>query len=254
MQKLPSKLKASTALTVAQQQEIAAFQEFGRGETTGHLPPGCEILKFDGQNGRWHTPKGDPDLDLNGEKLIVDVRNAHSGWIKFVNNKVADSYIKKIPEKAGKRDERGDTDRSQWPNGIDGKPSDPWTFSFYLPMITVEGDAYIYICNSVWGSVECRAVISAYANGVASTGKFDRLPLVKLGKVTKENKKVRRRFQAPQLDIIGWRSVERNDDGQIDDIVAPTKKALPSPKAEKAAKKPAKVAEVDFDADEDLED
>jgi hypothetical protein len=52
-------------------------------------------------------------------------------WIKFADGKVADRKVYRVAlgEKPPEREDLDDLDQNEWPEGLDGKPSDPWVFN-----------------------------------------------------------------------------------------------------------------------------
>jgi hypothetical protein len=239
-------------------EELTLWQRFAEEGNTKHLPRGSEMLKFNGQEGIWCTPKSDPDSDLRGMELVADIRNLHHGWTRFEGNRVADSRIVRAPGRPARRAELGDTDKEMWELGLDGKtPKDPWNFAHYLPMFGREqGELYIYITSSSTGGREIKNLAAVYINKVREKGNPDRLPIVKLNR-EKFKSRFGSRLFVPILDTVGWRIIKPDFEAIAEPperrkIEAP-RKGEPQKAATAKAKEPAKHARQ-RDPDDDFDD
>jgi hypothetical protein len=95
--------------------EIASVSIVGRG------------IKFDGKLGKFITPDDGEEVE-EGAEFIALCDETQVGWIKFLKGEAPakvvgllyDGFV--IPP----RDSLGDTDETQWADGLSGKPEDPW--------------------------------------------------------------------------------------------------------------------------------
>lgn len=147
-----------------------------------------------------------------GTEYIAHVVGWTKCWIKFVDGEVADrkSYRVAYGEQPPEREDLGDLDRDEWPEGIDGGPTDPWVYQYLLPLESLStGEIVIFVTSSVGGRRAVADLTAVYARRVAKKGNGGQ-PVIKLGKTdmpTKRYGKVPR----PHLEIVGWDDLP--DDG-----------------------------------------
>ena len=126
-------------------------------------------------------------------------------WIKFVDDEKVDCKVFRVAlgERPPEREDLDDLEKDNWPEGIDGKPADPWAFQYLLPLEkTSDGEVVIFTTSSFGGRRAVADLCAAYAKRTtkgASCGQ----PIVKLAKTEMPTKKYGR-VPRPQFNIIGW--------------------------------------------------
>ncbi len=185
------KNNAVTAVgTVAENIGTAANEDAGLGK----------LLKF--KKGLWEISGQRAAAD--GTYIVHAVAWSKS-WIKFEDRKVAERHVYSVArnEKPAERKSLGDLDETKWPIGLDGKPSDPWSLQYLLPLEdTDSGDICVFTTSSVGGKRAVGDVCKAWAQH----GRKDRslpLPIVKLGVGEMMSAKFGR-IVTPKFEIVGW--------------------------------------------------
>src|SRR5215469_15701523 len=110
-------------------------------------------------------------------------------WIKFADRKVEDRKVYRVAlgEKPPEREDLDDLDQDEWPEGLDGKPSDPWVFQFLLPLENIgTGEVVIFCTASIGGRTAVANLCTAYVKRwltciVSRLIVVDSLPLRGLG-------------------------------------------------------------------------
>jgi hypothetical protein len=90
-----------------------------------------------------------------GTQFVVIYDQIQGGWIKFTGKgnpperKQGNLFDGFVPVD---RETLGDTDESEWEEGLSGKPQDPWQFQVLLPLQHVEtGELYVFSTSSITG-------------------------------------------------------------------------------------------------------
>jgi hypothetical protein len=117
-----------------------------------------------------------------GTEFIVPYPAILVGWIKFNGEgckptrhmgKLFDGFLPPL------RDTLGDTDMTQWEQGLDGKPADPWQMQMLLPLIDAKTQArYVFNTTSTTGRNAVGKLIAACK--VMSRKDADAYPVVRL--------------------------------------------------------------------------
>ena len=157
-----------------------------------------KILKFN--KGLWEI--GDDEIP-EGTEYIVLMDQIAREWVKFEDGSptarlrypLADS----VPPPP--REELGDNDKSQWEVGDDGKPRDPWTLQWQLPMVQREvlGDLIVFTTSSKGGESCIASLCGIYGRSPRN----GMLPIVAL-KTRSYKHKIYGKIQTPDLPIVGW--------------------------------------------------
>ena len=156
------------------------------------------LLKF--RKGKFYH--GETEVPAGGEYLAY-CADWIRGWTKFVDGEVAEKNIGRVADgfRPVEREELDDRDETKWPEGVDGKPSDPWVLQHYLPLENIEtGDRYVFITGSAGGAMAIRGVCSKYARNITRG-----LPTVKLA-VTEFKSKKFGSVTRPDFPVIRWES------------------------------------------------
>ena len=160
---------------------------------------------------------GDDKIPLDTE-FIVHTNAWVKSWIKFVDNKVADRKVYRVAlgEKPPVREELDDLDKSLWPDGIDGKPADPWTLQYMLPFENVSnGEIVIFATSSVGGRRAVGDLCLTY--GRRAKKGYRGHPIVTLAAGQMPSKKYGK-VPAPVFKIIGWDDAADNvTDGTLEE-------------------------------------
>jgi hypothetical protein len=141
---------------------------------------------------------GDEPLALNTEfiALMADVAQC---WVRFEDGKLTHSLLYKLAEgfEPCKREELGDPESTwKWEKG---KPRDPWTLQWLLPLQSVDTEtAAIFTTDSVGGSQAVKALIREYSPQ-RNTGS---LPIIALKTRSYTNDYGIQ--HAPIFGVVGW--------------------------------------------------
>jgi hypothetical protein len=172
-----------------------------------------KILKF--KKGNYFIGE---ELISHGTKYLAHARAWTKCWIKFVDGKVAERkpYRVALGEKPPEREELDDLDQTQWPEGVDGKPADPWVFQYLLPLEDPSsGEVVIFVASSFGGR---RAVADLCQTWTRRAGKVlnGGQPIVALAETDMPTRKFGR-VPRPLFEVVGW-------DDAADDVspVAPS--------------------------------
>ena len=108
-----------------------------------------------------------------------------------------------LGERPPEREDLDDFDEDKWPEGIDGKPADPWLFQYLLPFETISsGEVIVFVTASFGGRRAVADLCSAYAKRARKNGNCGQ-PIVRLAKTEMPTKKFGRVLR-PQFDVVGW--------------------------------------------------
>jgi hypothetical protein len=137
-------------------------------------------FKF-GKDGKFVKSSDDEEIP-EGTEFVVIYDQAQGGWVKFMG-KGNPPERKQGPLFAGfvppPREELGDTDQSEWEEGLSGKPADPWQFQLLLPLQDVKtGELFIFQTSSITGRRAVDRLIQACARMM--TTEPDVYPIIKL--------------------------------------------------------------------------
>lgn len=201
------KTKTELALsgTAVDHLETAAQQDAGY----------AELLKF--KKGEFFI--GDELIPLGSEYLAHAIGWTKS-WVKFVDGEVVERKTYRVAkgEQPPEREELGDDDKDAWPEGLDGKPSDPWSLQYLLPLEKIHsgGDLVIFTTSSFGGRRAVADLCSTYVKRMKKNADCGQ-PIVKLSKVDMPTKKFGK-VPRPDFQIIGW-----DEPSQDIDVLPPDK-------------------------------
>src|SRR5580700_1697976 len=126
-------------------------------------------------------------------------------WIKFVDDEVVDRKVYRVAlgERPPEREDLDDLEKGNWPEGIDGNPSDPWSMQYLLPLERVsDGEVVIFTTSSIGGRRAVADVCAAYAKRKGKSASCGQ-PIVRLGKAEMPTRKFGK-VPRPVFDIVGW--------------------------------------------------
>lgn len=141
------------------------------------------------------------DVKVTGNEYLAHVPLLLRGWVKFGNGGIVERRVGKAADGfvVPKRDELGDLDESQWEKDAGGKPRDPWSERWSLPLEHLEtGDLALFETGSKGGLNAIRKLCGSYGRN-AHKG----LPIIKLVPSSYKNKKYGP-IGIPDLKIVGW--------------------------------------------------
>ena len=159
-----------------------------------------KLLKF--KKGKFFAMDNEVAL---GTEFLCHASQLVIGWIKFVNNKVADRKMGRAAEGfvPPKREELGDNDQSQWERDDRGAPKDPWTFQHLMPFENLEtGELMIFTTSSIGGQIATQNLVREYAQRVKRKGSRA-LPIIKLD-VAQMRTKSFGDVARPHFEVTGW--------------------------------------------------
>jgi len=146
--------------------------DFGVGSSGTHF-------KFS-KDGKFVRNEDDSEIP-EGTELAVIYEEIEVGWKKF-NGKgnPPDRRMGRLFAgfKMPKREELGDLDPGAWAQDLSGKPADPWQHQVELPLMSANGERFIFNTSSVTGRRAANTVISHCARMAARDP--DLYPVVQL--------------------------------------------------------------------------
>jgi hypothetical protein len=161
----------------------------------------AQLLKF--TRGIWSTG-ADSETIAAGAKFLAIVTGLRHGHIKWEGGKPVDRRMVPVKDHplARARSELGDLDEADWPLDKDGAHSDPWVFTYELPLLDLETDgARLYATSSFGGRQSIGRLARTYAQHQRrNPGK---LPVVTLGCESYKHESYGT-VQKPVLKIIDW--------------------------------------------------
>jgi hypothetical protein len=158
-----------------------------------------KLLKF--KKGKFFAMDNEVAL---GTEFLCHASQLVIGWIKFVNNKVADRKMGRAAERfvPPERDELGDMDKSEW-EYRDGEAVDPWCYQHLLPLEHPEtGEIYVFTTSSIGGRIATEVVVQEFAKRMKRTGSRS-LPIIRLAATEMKSKKYGA-VPRPCFEVVGW--------------------------------------------------
>ncbi len=146
----------------------------------------------------------DDDVIPAGTRLLVNMNSLQTGWIKWVDNKPAETKMGLLCEGYAppSRDELGDDDESDWDKFDDGRAKDPWQFTNQVVMMDPDTESlYTFTTASKGGLSAIGEICKAF--GARMREAPDEMPLVELGVRTYEHPKYGE-TRTPKFAIVEW--------------------------------------------------
>lgn len=138
-------------------------------------------------------------------------------WIKFEGGQVADRRVYRVAagEKAPERDQLPDNDQRHWPNGLDGRPADPWVYQYLLPLEDpITGEVRIFVGSSFGGRRAVADLCAAFGRR-ARTNPGSGQPVIKLDTTMMPTKRFGE-VPRPLFVITGWDGESEQAPVQVD--------------------------------------
>jgi hypothetical protein len=161
-----------------------------------HLIQG-ELLKC--VDGYWSIGRDRKPLPPDTRLVAVGAKEA---WVRFGAKGTPPEYrIRKAGEPFPQRHELGDLDESAWPDGLDGKPSDPWKHTRYCYFTDPKtAEIYTFAPSSMSG----RRAVNDLHNQIlrmrlARPGRSPVIEFLSAPFKAKVGPKM-----APRLKVVGW--------------------------------------------------
>jgi hypothetical protein len=163
---------------------------------------------FDGTNVKFSQEAGwlagKDNESLNDAELLARANDVMFGWVLWLDKKPADYQVGFVRNRyqPPRRDQLGHTDKKRWRNQRD----DPWQFTFFLPLLSVESGALFTYSTTSQGGKDCLAnLLDAYANNKEQhLEDAHKLPLVALARDSYVHPSYGKKIATPLLDIVKW--------------------------------------------------
>jgi hypothetical protein len=113
------------------------------------------MIRFDGKAGRYITTDDDEPVAVEGTDYVALCDQTLIGWMKF-NGEGERPDRAMGPLYGGfvmpPRETLGNTDQSDWEDGLDGRPQDPWQHHVYLVLQRGDtGELFTLVTSSITG-------------------------------------------------------------------------------------------------------
>jgi hypothetical protein len=139
------------------------------------------FIKFDGKEGKFVKSQDDTEIPAGSEYIVI-YDQIQAGWVKFAGKgqsperKQGAIFEGFVPPA---RNTLGDDDETQWEEGLNKQPQDPWQFQILLPLLsTADDELFVFQTTSITGRRACDAVIRMC--GRMQAKEPDDYPVIKL--------------------------------------------------------------------------
>ena len=174
-----------------------------------------KILKF--KKGEYSIQEDTIPL---GTEYLAHAASWTKCWIKFTDGKVEDRKVYRVAlgEKPPEREDLGDLNQDEWPEGLDGKPSDPWVFQFLLPLENIDtGEVVIFVTTSIGGRTAVANLCTAYVKRAKKAPNCGQ-PVIKLATTEMPTRKFGKVLR-PLFEVARW---DDTDDIELIEPSPPT--------------------------------
>jgi hypothetical protein len=193
-----------------------------------------KLLKFT-KHGDWIAGEAGEEMPDN-IRFIIHMGDMQEGWQRWDEGRPTEqrmSYVRdRRPDRPNVcgRQELGDTDPAAWELGLDGRPRDPWMFTFMFNLMDENGQLYTFSNGSDGTKSALKALNESYA--VVYRHRPDDFPIVQLGKsgYNHKNKQIGW-VNTPQFNIVGWAKRGQVDQALLSAGGTPETPAIDQPKA-----------------------
>jgi|KBSMisStandDraft_5_1062788.scaffolds.fasta_scaffold956499_1 hypothetical protein len=135
-------------------------------------------------------------------RQLVAVSTA-AAWVKWEGGKPIEYRVREPGVPMPERGELGDCDRTEWENGSDGKPRDPWQNTRFVHLIDPQTAEAFTFSTSSGGGVDCVINLADQIKRMRSKHP-NAVPLVELGAAPMRTKHGWK--SKPMLRVVGWRN------------------------------------------------
>lgn len=173
---------------VAEQGARNAYQAFG--DEVRQTGIEGDLLRFNKQ-GEWTAGQEEEEIP-EGTELIMGLNVLKRGWIKWMDNKPADSRMGLVAEgfRPCNREDLGDIDEDNWEEDDDGNKRDPWQDTMQvLLMDPNDGRVFTYATASKSGKTALGESAAAYGDRLQDGEDPNAMPIIKLASSFYKHKK-----------------------------------------------------------------
>jgi hypothetical protein len=150
------------------------FKEYSKA-SKAHRIHGTLLRPLKGQ---YATSPADTIIPI-GTRAVAAMNHLQIGWVRWEDGVPSDPRMGLLAERFSppRRNELGDTDKSQWSLKPAGTVKDPWAFTNHLPLI-LEGskEVFTFVVGTVTGVTAVSNLIDAYSD----TMRAGQLPVIVL--------------------------------------------------------------------------
>lgn len=162
-----------------------------------------KLLKF--SKGDYLVGENNDEVE-EGTQLVANMDELMVGWIKWEDSKPVEQIMGRVSEgyQPSKRNTLGDDDKSKWEVDDQGRERDPWQFSNYLILKSVDGDDLFTFTTSSRGGLNAIGELCK-TYGKLMRQKADEFPVIALevGSYQHSNKAFGR-IKFPVLKVVSW--------------------------------------------------
>jgi hypothetical protein len=200
---LPAERNQQTELTT--QSDFNPFADFAQSISRSRIIG--KLLKFT-KHGDWIAGEAGEEMP-DDARLIIHMGDMQEGWQKWEEGRPTEQRMSFIRDRRPDRPnvcgraELGDTDHAAWEQGLDGRPRDPWMFTFMFNLMDEHGQLYTFSNGSDGTKSALKALGESYA--VVYRHRPDDFPIVTLGKsgYNHKNKQIGW-VNTPFFNVVGW--------------------------------------------------
>lgn len=189
------------------------------------------LLKF--ADWRWTAGKEATPIS-DGTKLVALATTAI--WVRWENGKPVEYRTRQAGRRLPEREDLGHTDESEWEEGPDGKPQDPWRNTRLVYLVNPQTAEAFTFSTSSWGG---RGAVADLGDQIARMRQVhaDAVPLIELRSAEMPTRFGRK--SKPLFKIIGWKTADTEQP-------APVERQISAKKAEREARDQEMDDEIPF--------
>ena len=214
MSKEVANQKNETGLTKYDPGQLDGFELVARGVRMGITGTRVKYIK-----GEYFADVGNTEGEEVpiGTKFLFDMDTLHMGFVFWEDGVPVDAVVVRVADNVPVPQRRtlGDTDKSEWPEGSDGRIKDPWSPDARVRMFALDHPhgEFTFVSSSWGGKFAIEKLCRKY---VAERGEHPgELPVVELNTYKRQDKNYGK-IDTPVLDVVGWAA--------LDDVMAVKKK------------------------------
>ena len=204
MSSLPVERTQQTELSKLDQ-DFNPFADFAQSISRSRIIG--KLLKFT-KHGDWIAGEAGEEMH-DDARLIIHMGDMMEGWQKWEEGRPTEQRMSFIRDRRPDRPnvcgraELGDTDHAAWEQGLDGRPRDPWMFTYMFNLMDETGQLYTFSNGSDGTKSALKALGESYA--VVYRHRPNDFPIVTLGKsgYNHKNKQIGW-VNTPFFKIVGW--------------------------------------------------
>lgn len=161
------------------------------------------LLKF--SDWKWWAGKEATPV-ADGTRLVALATAA--GWVRWENQKPVEYRMREPGRRLPDRDDLGFTDQSEWEDGPDGEPKDPWQSTRWVYLVDPQTAEAFTFSTSSWGG---RNAVVTLGDQIARMRNVhaDAVPIVELRAAEMPTKFGRK--SKPIFKVAGWKSANAGE-------------------------------------------